>query len=351
MSEFFGLDLGSHSLKAVELTQNGETFHLQTFGSMPTPTGAILSESELDQKELVKSIRNLVKETGIKNQNVVGAFPESQIFTRVIEVPEMDEKELDNAIRWEAEQYVPMPFSDVKTSWVVLKKSRSLPAQAGKEQKAKMKVLLVAAPLTLIDRYMKIMRLVGLTPLALETEIVAIARALSSAKDQTPTTMIVSIGASTTDLCIIDSGAIQFTRSIGTGGIALARAIAQELGFEMSQAEEYKKSYGLLEDQLEGKIMQAVKPVFDVIVNEVDRARLYFQTHQAASVIKRIVLTGGSAQLPGIVVYLAESLGVEVQIGNPWQDVVVPEKLKEKIDQLDNQVNYAVAVGLAMKGV
>lgn len=350
--EFFGLDFGSHTLKAVELTKHGEDFHLMAFGSTPTPAGVVLSESELDQKELVKAIGHLVKEIGIKNRNVATAFPESQIFTRVIEIPAMSEKELASAIRWEAEQYVPMPLSDVKISWMVLEKGKTQKAKGKSENgTVKMKVLLVAAPLTLIDRYMKIMRLSGLTPIAFETEIVAIARAFSPKKDQVPPTMIVSIGASTTDLCIVDRGIIQFTRSIGTGGVALARAVAQELGFEMTQAEEYKKSYGLLENQLEGKIMNTIKPVFDVIVNEIDRARLSYQTHQATSVMKRVVLTGGSAQLPGIVVYLAENLGVEVQIGNPWENVIIPEKLKEKADQLENQVNYAVAVGLAMKEV
>lgn len=306
----------------------------------------------MDQKEIAKSIRNLTKEIGIKNHNVITAFPESQIFTRVIEVPEMSEKELGNAIRWEAEQYVPMPLADVRMSWMVLEKPKvkSEKLKVKKEGK-KMRVLLVAAPLALIDRYMQILKMAGLTPLAFETEIVAITRAFSPSKNQIPTTMIVSIGASTTDLCIIDNSSIQFTRSIGTGGIALARSIAQELGFEINQAEEYKKSYGLLEDQLEGKILAAIKPVFDVIVNEIDRARLYYQTHKATSVIKRIVLAGGSAQLPGIVVYLAETLGVEVQIGNPWQNIEIPEKLKEKVSPIESQVNYAVAVGLAMKAV
>lgn len=350
MSDFFGLDLGSHSLKAVELKRDGDELHLLTFGSAATPAGAMLSESEADQKELAAGIRSLIHELGIKNRNVVSAFPESQIFTRVIEIPEMNEKELASAIRWEAEQYVPMPLSDVKTSWMILEKEKKKEKKE-KDEGVKMKVLLVAAPLTLVGRYMKIMQMAQLTPIALETEIVAITRAFSPKKDQLPTTMIVSIGASTTDLCIVSGGVIQFTRSIGTGGIALARAVAQELGFEMTQAEEYKKSYGLLEDQLEGKIMGAIKPVFDVIVNEIDRARLYYQTHQVISPVKRIVLTGGSAQLPGIVVYLAETLGIEVQIGNPWENISVPEKLKEKTDQLENQVNFALATGLAMKEV
>lgn len=349
MPEFFGLDIGSYALKAVELEKKGEFFRLLSFGSTPTPTGAPFSESELDQKELATAFKELLKEAKIKSRQVVTAFPESLIFTRVIEMPEISEKELANAIKYEAEQYVPMPVSDVKLSWMILEKEQGI---RNKGEKRKMKVLLVAAPLSLVDRYVATLRMAGLEPVALETETVAIVRCLARGWNHVaPTTLFVSIGASTTDLCIVDASVIQFTRSIGTGGTALARAIAQELGFEMGQAEEYKKSYGLLEDQLEGKIMQTIKPVFDVVVNEIERAILYFHTRHPTTPIKRIVLTGGTAQLPGVIVYLAESLGLEVQIGNPWEHVEVPEALKEATSKIENQVCYAVATGLAMKTI
>lgn len=340
MPQFFGLDIGSNSLKAVELDRGKNGFKLVNFGTSPTPAGAIFSEAELDQQELTKAVVAVVKEHKLKSSRVVTAFPESLIFTRVIEVPELKDKELGNAIQWEAEQYIPMPLSEVKMSWMRL----------GAGEEGKTKILLVAAPNALVQRYLKTLRSAGLQPLAFETETVAIVRALSrSFNGAGPTTLIMSIGASTTDITIIDNGVVQFTRSIGTGGTALARAISQELGFDMTQAEEYKKAYGLLEDQLEGKILQTIKPVFDVIVNEVERAILSYQTHHPSQPIKRVVLTGGTAQLPGVVVYLADSLGIEVQIGNPWEGVQVEERMAEAVAQPENQVSYAVAVGLAMK--
>lgn len=351
INDFFGLDIGSNSIKVVELNKRDGRYYLKTFGYHPAPPGAIFSESEQDQKELSKVIRDVVKESHIESHNVITAFPESLVFTRVIEIPAVSEKELASAIEWQAEQYIPMPLSEIKLSWMVLDKETFAQSQKSNDaRKPQIKVLLVAAPNTLIQRYIKTMRDAGITPIALETEIVAIGRSLTATySGESPTTLLMSIGASTTDLAVVSGGVIQFTRSIGTGGTALARSISQELGFDMNQAEEYKKAYGLMEDQLEGKIMQVMKPVFDVIVGEVERAIMYYQTHNQGDTVKRIVLTGGTAQLPNLVVFLATELGLEVQIGNPWENISVSDQLKSKTDQLENQVTYSVAVGLAMR--
>ena len=348
--DFFGLDIGSNSLKVVELARKDGRYYLKTFGYHPTPTGAIFSESDVDQKELSKNIREIVEESRVESRRVVTAFPESLVFTRVIEVPAVSEEELAHAIEWQAEQYIPMPLSEIRLSWMVLDQELLDQSLKSKDtKKPKIKVLLVAAPNALIERYLRIMKEAGLNPIAFETEIVAITRSLTSGQDVAPTTLLMSIGASTTDLAVVNQGVIQFTRSIGTGGTALARAISQELGFDMNQAEEYKKAYGLLEDQLEGKIMQVIRPVFDVIISEVERAIMYFQSHNPNTTVKRVVLTGGTSQLPGLVVFLATTLGLEVQIGNPWESVMIPDQYKTKTSQMENQVAFAVAAGLGMR--
>lgn len=343
MVDHFGLDIGSYSLKVVELEKTNDRFRLLNFGFLPTPSGVLLSEAELDQKKLSDSIRQLTREAHVRSRYAVVAFPESQIFSRVIEFPQMSETQLNKAIKYEAEQYIPMPIDEVNLSWQLLKEKDGAVSE-------KMRVFLVAAPKTLISRYIKILREAEVEPLVFETEILALKRSVLDI-GQSPTTLLVSIGASTTDLCISDSGLIRFSRSIGTGGVALARSISQELGFEMSQAEEYKKSYGLLPDQLEGKIMQIIRPVFDVIVNEIEKAMLFYQTKNPLNPVKRVVLVGGSALLPGVVVYLAENLGLEVQIGDPWVRVDASGDLKKELTHPENQAKYALAVGLAQRDV
>jgi type IV pilus assembly protein PilM len=340
-SDFFGLDIGTHSIKMVQLKRENKRYILQAFGKAETPPNALTSDSPDDQAALANALRSLVKDSHITTSNVSTAFPESVIFTRVIEMPVMGDKELATAIQYEAEQYIPLPLKDVKLSHQILNRPDS------KDKEAKMSVFLVAAPVNLIQRYLGFLSAAKLQPVSFETETLAIKRALVEGRDPGPTTLLISIGATTTDLSIVSGGIISFTRSIATGGTALARAIAQDLGFEMGQAEEYKKNYGLMEDQLEGKILQAIKPVFDIITSEIERAILFYQAKHPSDPIKRVVLVGGTANLPGMVVYLATTIGLEVQIGNPWQNVEVPAALQQRIKE--EETSYAVAVGLAMK--
>lgn len=340
---FFGLDIGTHSIKAVELRRGGVKPALVAAGIVNTPTKSLISESPEDHEIIADAIRKLREEARISTDKVVAALPESQTFTRVVDLPNLTENEVSSAIKWEAEQYVPVPLTEVQMDWQIL----SRPPSASKDEK--MEVLLVAAPKILIEKYLKVLKLAQLTPIALETEITAVSRSLVPPSESSPTTLIISIGASTTDICVVRFGQISFTRSIATGGAALARAVAQDLGFEMDQAEEYKKTYGLDANQLEGKVMQAIKPIFDMIVNEIRRALAYYAGKHPNDSVKRAVLAGGTAKLPGIVVYLANSLGIEIQLGNPWVSVDLPAGQQDKL--VDSGPMYAVAVGLALKDI
>ena len=338
----FGLDIGSHSIKAVQLSGSMERPEFVAAGQIDTPPQAAsqpgVTDDDAAAEAIANSLRALHKEAHFSTDRVVIALPESQIFTRVVELPSIKPEEVKNAITWEAEQYVPIPISEVKLDWQVL---------GNTSKTGKVEVLLVAAPTSLIERFMKIIRMAGLTPISLETEITSVVRSLVQRIEGAPTTMVVSIGASTTDLSIVSTGRISFTRSISIGGQALARGVAQELGFEIDQATEYMKTYGLDPTSLEGKVMQAIKPIFDVIVNEIRRVLAYYSTKHPELPVKRLVVTGGTAKLPGLVVYLAEALGLEVQIGNPWEGISLPGQVAKKLS-IDS-TSYAVAVGLALK--
>lgn len=336
----FGLDIGTHSVKAVQLGGSTERPSFVAAGQIASPVNALNPTAEEDQKKVAEVIKALHREAHISTDKVVTALPESQIFTRVVEMVPLSENEIRNAIQYEAEQYVPVPIKEVKLDWQVLPHP---------EKSEKMEVLLVAAPIVLIENYLKILKSCGLVPIALETETTAVVRSLVQRVAGNPTTMVVSIGASTTDLSIVSANQISFTRSIATGGAALARGVAQDLGFELDQATEYMKTYGLDASQLEGKVMQAIKPIFDVIVNEIKRALAYYSSKHPSSIVKRVVLAGGTAKLPGLVVYLAEVLGMEVQLGNPWEGIALPSSVSQKLTE--EAVSYSVAVGLSLKSI
>lgn len=335
-----GLDIGSHTIKLVQLEKKEKRYNLCAAGIVPAPPKGLVSDSEADLETLSVVIKKLILDSRATINQVNASLPGSQIFSRVIEMPLLTEQEVSSAIKWQAEQYVPMPLDQVKMDFAIL----SRPQEAREE---KMEVLLVAAPLTLVEKYRKVLEKANLSPVSLEPEIVAISRSLGG-ELKTPV-LIINLGAATTDLSIARSGNLVFTRSIASGGEALARAVAQEMGFELSQAEEFKRTYGLEEDKLEGKILAAVKPILDTIVEEIKRSIVSYQGKYPAEPIKIVSLCGGTAKLPGLVVYLTQNLGIESQIGNPWLNVDWDEKTFSKIDQ-EGPV-FAVAAGLAMKEV
>jgi len=158
--------------------------------------------------------------------------------------------------------------------------------------------------------------------------------------------MILSFGGTTTDVAILRRGILMFTRSMSAGGDAITRALSESLDFTLLQAESYKKTYGLDKNILEGKIVAVVKPVMDTILSEIKRAIGFFEESYKNEHIGVILLTGGNAKLPGLIPYIAESTGIEVQQGNPW--VGIRKDARFSVLNAEGPL-FAVAIGLALR--
>jgi len=348
MGSFVGLDIGSHTVKAIQLARKGENVFLFAAYRQPTLERKISVESQEDVKFWAAYLKTFFSEGRFSSRDVVVGLPESQVFTRVISVPKMSQAELRTAIKWEAEQYIPIPLRDVSMDYELISDDTS------NKDNSKMEVLLVAAPLKLVKSYISILEAASLNPIGLETEGLAVARGALGNFDG-PTTIIVNIGAVTTDLVIVSNKHVRFTRSISTGGFALARAVSQALGFEMDQAEQYKVTYGLDETQLEGKVMQAIKPIIDVIISDIKRSLSFYGNRYPDDSVKQAVICGGTASLPGLLSYLAGLLGLEVRLANSWEKISfeLPKKSPLKKDDLpvlrSQNLSFTVAVGLALK--
>ncbi|PIS13807.1 hypothetical protein COT65_02215 [Candidatus Shapirobacteria bacterium CG09_land_8_20_14_0_10_47_13] len=336
--EFFGLDIGSRNIKAVQLKKTGaDQYQLVTSGSAPSTIKGLSSEAESDLTSLAETIKKLCQEAKITTKNVAAAIPEDQVFSRVVTFPKLSEEELTSALKWEAEQWVPIPLEEVSLAHQVLGEIH----QDGQE---KLEVFLVAAPNRVIEKILLVLKTAGLTSVSLETEILAMGRSLITAKAEP--TLLVDLGAKATDLAIVEAGQVIFSRSIPTAGEAMTRAIASSLGLEIAQAEEYKKAYGVDAEKLEGKVSQAIEPVLEVVIKEMEQAMQFYQQGKG-KVTKRVVLTGGTAILPAAVSKIAKKLMLEVQIGDPFGKIN-QDALIAKIPPNDRPF-YAVAVGLAMK--
>lgn len=342
----FGLDIGATTIKAVWLSKDKGSFLFNTAKTAPAPLKGMLSESPLDQDEMAKAIRKLIDEAKITTSFANIALPENQVYTKIIQMPVLSDKELSSAIFWEAEQQIPVPLANLTLDWKVLERPEN------QKDEQKMEILLVGAPTILIDKYEKILSMAGIIINSIETEILSAVRSLTYpfVKDKTenfPATLIVNIGAISTSLAIVKNGILIFTFSTPVGGTAINRAIATDFGFTVAQAEEYKKTYGVSQEFLSGKIGQTTTPILLAIITEIKKAfAFYAEKYKNEETVKQILLTGGTAKLPGINTFFAQQLGVEAIIGNPWGILANQEVPKEIVD---NAPDYAIAVGLAMR--
>lgn len=335
----FGLDIGTTSIKVVWLDSKDRGFILKSSAMIVAPTKGMLSESPLDLEEMSQAVQKVVLAANIGSKLLNVALAENQVYTKVLEMPVLSDRELTSAIYWEAEQYIPVPLTSVTLTWNVLQK----PAKP--QSTDKMLVLMVGAQTSLINRYQKVISTAGFTINSMETEILAIARSLVWG-DNFPPSIIVNIGSVSTSFAIIRNNIMVFTYSMPVGGEAINRAISTDFGFSKDQAEEYKKVYGVSDKAFGGKIGQATTPILNAIVTEVKKSLAYYSQRYQDLPIRQIILSGGSANLPGIDVFFANNVSVETVIGNPWK-VLVPSQLPKEV--LEAGADYAIAVGLAMR--
>lgn len=336
-----GLDLGSKTIKLVQLSQvSDRKYALSAIGMGESPQADNQMIAQLAKAEAIKK---LLKDFKISSRQAVIDLPESLVYTRVIEMPPLKEPELSQAIKWQAEQYIPVPLADVVLKHQVISQSETDKVSS----QAKMTVLLIAAPNQVLNDQISLVEKAGLEVMAVETEILAVARAIIGVDEVFPTTLLVHIGAETTTLSILSRGDLMLTQSISSGSVAVTRSIATEIGVEYNQAEEYKKSYGLDASKLEGKVATAIKPVIGLVIAEIKKVLAFYETHSNQDSVKRVVISGGGSMLVGITQYLTENLGLEVQIGNPFQNISLTDKQKQEIGE--NAPLYTTAVGLALK--
>jgi type IV pilus assembly protein PilM len=335
-----GIDIGNHSIKAVQISKEKDKIFLLAAGYIPSALTSSVLLNNNEKSLLANSVNRLFHDMKVSTFNVSASLPSSKVITRVIQIPIISDSELVSSIQWEAEQFIPWQLSSVKLDYLILDRD---------ENRGKMKVLLVAAPITLIEKYMEIISLAGLNPVSLEPEILAISR-IASLSFQTVSNFIsLSIGATTTEISLLHAKNLIYTKSIPVGGSTLTHAIADELGFEISQAEEYKKTYGLYEDKLEGKLAKIITPLFSNIISEIDKTAVYFKEEFPSEDLHTIVLAGGTSRLPELITYLTKTTGFDSQIINPFISLSIDPNIIPII--MPDAPIYTTAVGLAIKDV
>lgn len=339
MSDIIGLDIGVGSVKAVSISKQNDKLVLDAIGEVSSPRVNWLDGDQKAISEVADSIKKLLNDVKIKPKKVVTSLPEDEVVSRLIRLPPLKESEIKDALRYEAETFIPYPLDQVSIDYEIVEEDSA----------GRLAVFAIAARNQLINSYVKLFKTLNMEILALESPAVAIRRIVSNSVSDTAGMLVVDMGEKYSDIVSINSGKVYFTRAMSVGGESLTRAISVNLGLDMASAEEYKKAYGMKEMELEGKIKAAILPVFTSMAEEIRRALASFREEQGKAA-DLLVLSGGGATLPGLGEELSKLLGIEVQVIQPFIKMVT-DKLSLPFDINTEGCRFTLAVGLAMRGM
>lgn len=339
MSKVLGLDIGTYEIKIAYGELKGDKVSIEDLASVYNPTGQFLPSAESDFQKLADTIMALVSEHKLKGKPTHVCLPESMAFTNIIQMPNLSQAELSSSIHWEAEQHIPVPLEDVNLEYEILYKP---PKDAIGE---KMRVLLVASRKDYVDRLVELCRASGLDVVGIETTMLANHRALAPQISDQEGTAIIHMGAIATDILVLDKLDLVINYSANVGGLALTRAVQQNLNLSPSQAEEYKRAYGMDPNQLEGQVRGSMSGVLNNIVLEIKKALQYYQTSTNRTPLRKILLSGGAVYMPGLTTFLADTFSLEIQMSNPTLQMAG----KSSVSMPDNAASYTPAIGLVMK--
>ena len=337
--EFFALDIGTTSLRVVQLSRSGKDWSLQHYGVAPVDIKVASSDAPEDQRKLGEVIMTVIGQSGIKARDVVLGIPSNKMFATVVDMPDMSQAELAATIRYQAEQFIPMSLDEAKVDWALLGKS---PNDATKNE-----VLLASVANNFSEARLDLIEGLGFNVIVIEPDSLALSRALLPAGDM-GAHLIVEIGDFTTDIVMTYADAPRLIRSISTGMQSFIKVAAQNLNVQPQQAAQFIMKFGLQPDKLEGQVVRALESSVDQFVAEITKSVKFFQTRYQSITLSNIIFSSYGATIPGFSAYVAERVGLKAEQGNPWQRVRVSTADQTQLQPLSAQ--FAVAVGLAQRG-
>jgi type IV pilus assembly protein PilM len=338
-----GLDIGSRSIKVAEIVETKSGTTLKNFGSIDIAHGAIEEGAINDPGAVSESLQQLLKSNGIKETNAAVSIGGYSVIVKKIIVQSMAEEQLQETIHFEAEQYIPFDISDVNLDFQILGESESNPNQ--------MNVILVAAKKEMVDDYINLVNLAGLNPCIIDVEAFALQNSFEANYDiQDENIALIDIGASKTSLNILKNTASVFMRDVSLGCGQINQKIMSLIECSFEQAEKLKfgnQSDSLSADDLKGIVSSVVADW----CTEIRRALDFFYSTYPEDQIKRIVLSGGGANIAEFRELLASEASAEVEIINPFKNFHIDNKKLDDafIKQITPQAG--ICMGLAMRKV
>ncbi len=341
--DLVGIDIGSSSVKLVQLARIKDGYQLQNIGIVPLPPEAIVDNSLMDSGSVVDAIKNLIASLGIKAKEVACSISGNAVIIRKISLSAMTSEELEDQIGWEAEQYIPFDIKDVHLDFQIL--------GADPVDPARMQVLLVASKKDIINDYVAMFADAGLTLSVMDVDGFALQNAweLGAAVSGEDVLALVNIGASIMNMNVVRGETSLFTRDVQMGGNLYTEEIQKQLGVGSQEAESLKM---LAHEVATQPLHEVIGRVNDTISQEIRRSiDFYNSTAANEDRIGAICLSGGGSKVQGLREALQERLGMEVRFLNPFAAITYNEKDFDPEYLQEIAPLMAVGVGLAIRRV
>ncbi len=350
-----GIDIGTSSIKVVQIKKEGGRAVLDTYGALAlgqySESGMVGQVTNLDPETLAKALSDVLAETHITSKNVVLGLPSVSCIIFILQLPaEIEERDLATVIPNEAKKFIPVPITDVSLDWYIIPRREDsgtegrVLAESGGE--ARMSVLVVATLNETLIKYTTLMQKADLPTNALEIEVFSHIRSVLT-RELFPV-MIVDIGASKTKLSIVEHGVVETFRLANKGSQDMTLAIAHSLELPFDKAENIKKENGLVPTPEHPQVPDLIKVHLADIFQETNATILAYEKRYNKNVGK-IIFTGGGAMTKGLLEYAKQSFGADLVIADPFAKVDSPVFLQAVLKTTGPE--FSVALGLALKQI
>ncbi|PIU79305.1 MAG: hypothetical protein COZ28_00920 [Candidatus Moranbacteria bacterium CG_4_10_14_3_um_filter_44_15] len=344
-----GIDVGTTGVKIVELKLDNNMPIFANY-ALSYDSGSLLQSRDLEflGDQVSEIVGAVLKQGKFGTKKAVLGIPGFLALISFIELPEMPQSEIEQAVRFEASKYIPTPLDEVSLGWEVVGSFQDKPVEGTQtRQSSKLQIMVVTVPKSAVASLTEVTRNNRLDVAALEIESFAITRCLIG--NDRGTFMIVNIGAKATDFTIVSDGVIRMTRSVDVGGAEISRSIAGGLGIDLQRADKLKKSSQIDLMNKGDRTALLIYPVVGMILDEIKRIRELYHKKSPLKKIEKIIFTGGTSKMNSLVKYFAGELSLECQLGNPLARIGAEKKYEKVIEEVAPEL--AVAIGLALRGL
>jgi len=312
--DVIGLDIGSGSVKLVELKEGKSGYKLQNLAISPLPPEAIVDGALMDSATIIDTIRDVIATSKTKLKDVAASVSGHSVIVKKISLPLMTEAELEESIQWEAERYIPFDINDVNIDFQIFGSTRENPEA--------MDVILVAAKKDIINDYVSVIMESGLNPVIIDIDSFALENMLAINYEigEGEIVAIANVGATVTNIDIVKDNTSAFTRDIFKGGNQITEEIQRQMHVDHEEAEKIK--VGTKVDFTSQPVVQNVlKIASESLAGEIGNSLDFFQSATAYEKIGKLYLSGGGSKIKDFDVILQQQIGIPVEVVNPFKRI------------------------------